>query len=311
MSISVIIPYYNESETILLTLLSIESQDRQPDEVLLIDSGSTDNTSDIISKWIKENEMSIYANIYSGKMSPSSSINKGIRASKNKYIAYVDCGLAIPVNWLMSNYKLIKKDDYDIVSTVIYTTGESIIDQSFISQTYGYKNKTVCLPGSLINKDVFEKTGYLMESVRAGYDIDFINKLEKLNIKRVINKKIYLKYFNFNYCQSYLSGFKKVYMYSLSGWATKGDLKPIIYVFMFFMFSIAAYTGYYYYPVILYFLLRGMIIPFYKSNYKKILLMPHRIIFNCISGIIIELSRIFAYMNIFRMINKKIKNNNG
>ena len=56
MSISVIIPYYNESETILLTLLSIESQDRQPDEVLLIDSGSTDNTSDIISKWIKSQQ---------------------------------------------------------------------------------------------------------------------------------------------------------------------------------------------------------------------------------------------------------------
>ena len=310
MSISVIIPYYNESETILLTLQSIESQDHQPNEVLLIDSGSTDNTSDVINKWIKKNKMSIYKNIYSGKMSPSSSINRGIRVSKNKFIAYVDCGLEIPTNWLMSNYKLIEKGGHDIVSTVIYTVGENIIDQSFISQTYGYKNKTTCLPGSLINKDVFDKTGYLLESVRAGYDIDFINKLERSNIKRAVNKEIYLNYFHFNYCQSYLSGFKKVYTYALSGWETQGDLKPIIYIFIFFIFSITTYIEYYY-PLILYLLLRGVIIPFYKSNYKKTMLIPHRIIFNCISGIIIEVSRIFAYMNIFRMINKKIINNNG
>ena len=310
MSISVIIPYYNESETILLTLLSIESQNHQPDEVLLIDSGSTDNTSDVINKWIKKNEMSIYKNLYSGKMSPSSSINKGIRASKNKLIAYVDCGLEIPINWLSSNYKLMKEDARDIVSMVIYTAGENIVDQSFISQTYGYKNKTVCLPGSLINKDVFDKTGNLLESVRAGYDIDFINKLERSNIKRVINKEIHLKYFSFNYCQSYLSGFKKVYTYSLSGWETKGDLKPVIYIFMFFMFLITIYIGNYY-LLILYLLSRGVVIPFYKSSCKTTMLFPHRIIFNCMAGIIIELSRIFAYMNIFSMISKKIINNNG
>jgi len=310
MNISVIIPYYNESETILLTLRSIESQNHQPNEVLLIDSGSTDNTSDIINKWIKKNEVSIYKNLYSGKMSPSSSINKGIRTSKNKLIAYVDCGLEIPINWLSSNYKLMKEDARDIVSTVIYTAGENIVDQSFISQTYGYKNKTVCLPGSLINKDVFDKTGNLLESVRAGYDIDFINKLERSNIKRVINKEIYLKYFSFNYCQSYLSGFKKVYTYSLSGWETKGDLKPVIYIFMFFMFLITIYIGNYY-LLILYLLSRGVVIPFYKSSCKTSMLFPHRIIFNCMAGIIIELSRIFAYMNIFSMINKKIINNNG
>ena len=37
MSISVIIPYYNESETILKTLRSIACQSYTPDEVLLID----------------------------------------------------------------------------------------------------------------------------------------------------------------------------------------------------------------------------------------------------------------------------------
>ena len=300
MSISVIIPYYNESETILKTLRSIACQSYTPDEVLLIDSGSTDKTSLLIDEWIKTNKMNQYRNIYSGMMSPSSSINKGIKNSKNKLIAYMDCGLEIPKNWLMSNYKLLNKAESDIVSTVIYTAGKSIIDQSFISQTYGYQNKTVCLPGSLINKKVFNKLGYLIESVRAGYDIDFVNKLKKSNIKRVVNRDIALKYYNFNYCQTFLSGFKKVYSYSLSGWKTKGDIKPAIYISMFFLFLISMYLESYY-LLILYLLTRGFMIPFYKSNYNILMLLPHRVIFNCITGMIIEISRVIAYSNIFRM----------
>ena len=310
MSISVIIPYYNESETIHATLESIACQDCKPDEVLLIDSGSSDDSSLLIDEWIKKNNIDSYKNIYSGMMSPSSSINQGIRASKNKLIAYVDCGLQIPVNWLSSNYKLIKENRDDIVSIKIYTEGKNIIDQSFISQTYGYKNKTICLPGSLINKDIFKKIGFFIEAVRAGYDVDFINKIENSDINRSINKEVCLKYYNFNYCQSYYSGFKKVYTYSLSGWESKGDFKPLIYTIMFFIFA-TTYNADQYYSLSFYLLLRGVIIPFYKSHYKKIMLIPHRIIFNCMAGIVIDISRLFAYLNIFRIVNKKIINNNG
>ncbi len=301
MSISVIIPYYNESETILLTLRSLACQSYEPDEVLLIDSGSTDKTSQVIDEWIKENKMKRYQNIYCGMMSPSSSVNKGIKSSKNKYIAYIDCGLEIPEDWLLSNYNLIKENRGEIVSVVIYTIGKNIIDQSFISQTYGYEGKTICLPGSLINKDLFDRTGYLMDSVRAGYDVAFANQLKKLNIKRLINQNIVLKYYNYNYCQSFVSGFKKVYMYSLSGWKTKGDVKPIIYISIFSLSIVSIYIEYYS-LLIPYILLRGFLIPFYKSNFKLIMLVPHRIIFNCITGIIIDISRLSAYMNIFRLI---------
>ena len=141
MSISVVIPYYNESETILTTLASIACQTHKPEEVLLIDSGSLDKTSMLIDQWIKNNGMINYKNIYSGMMSPSTSINRGIKASNGKFIAYVDCGLEIPSNWLMSNYKLIAEDGNHMVSNLIHTAGENIIDQSFIAQTYGFENK--------------------------------------------------------------------------------------------------------------------------------------------------------------------------
>ena len=48
MTISVVIPYYNESETLLNTLHSLRNQTLKPDEVIFVDSGSTDDSTTII-----------------------------------------------------------------------------------------------------------------------------------------------------------------------------------------------------------------------------------------------------------------------
>ena len=54
MHITVIIPYYNESETILSTLESLYVQTRKPENIFLVDSGSTDDTSSKIERWSRD-----------------------------------------------------------------------------------------------------------------------------------------------------------------------------------------------------------------------------------------------------------------
>ena len=68
MSIVVVVPYYNESKIIKKTLDSINNQITKPNSVMLVDSGSTDKTSEIINEWINKNNKKIFKNIYSGKM---------------------------------------------------------------------------------------------------------------------------------------------------------------------------------------------------------------------------------------------------
>ncbi|GIS31978.1 MAG: hypothetical protein Ct9H90mP3_7740 [Flammeovirgaceae bacterium] len=162
MSIVVVVPYYNESKIIEKTLDSINSQTIKPDSVILVDSGSTDKTSEIINEWINKNNKKIFKNIYSGKMSPSSSINLGIKSSEEKIIAYVDCGLNIPLNWLESSLNQMNQYNSDMVSIRIFTAGKTIIDKSFIAQTYGFKNNQICLPGSLIKRSVFDLIGLFL-----------------------------------------------------------------------------------------------------------------------------------------------------
>jgi glycosyltransferase involved in cell wall biosynthesis len=52
--ISLIVPYFNESSTIVKTLNLLKSQTYLPKEILLINSSSTDDTYNKINIWIKK-----------------------------------------------------------------------------------------------------------------------------------------------------------------------------------------------------------------------------------------------------------------
>ena len=80
-------------------------------------------------------------------LGPSSSLNKGIKESVSELIAYIDCGLNIPPNWLHESHKVMENCNCGIVSLQIKTNGTSLIDKSFVAQTYGLSSYTVCLPG--------------------------------------------------------------------------------------------------------------------------------------------------------------------
>lgn len=54
--LSIIIPVYNGEKTIIDTLESIILQGEEDYEVLIIDDGSTDNTSNVVKKFIESNK---------------------------------------------------------------------------------------------------------------------------------------------------------------------------------------------------------------------------------------------------------------
>ena len=306
MSIVVIIPYYNESETIVETLDSIALQTKSPDSIILVNSGCTDKTSEIIDNWVIKNQRVNIKNLFSGKMSPSSSINLGIKSSVEDVIAYVDCGLKIPSDWIETSFKRLLEENADMVSSKIHTSGNSIVDKSFIAQTYGYENDTICLPGSLIKRDVYKIVGFFKEKMRASYDIDFIDKFNTNNLKRSINSKVTLRYYDTNYSDSLINGARKVYSYSLNAWNAHGDNKPMIYLFIIalslitFIINLKVFI----YLALLYLISRTVLIPLYKSKKSIDLVISFNVIFLIITGIIIDLSRTLGYIKSFVLFSK-------
>ena len=299
MNISIIFPFYNEEKTIRLTINSLVYQSKKANEVIFVDSGSNDNSAAIIKSATKEHPQLNIKLLHSGEMFPSNSLNMGIKESKNDIVMYMDCGLLIPNDWIESQADKYSEEKADIVSGRIFTKGVNIIDQCFISHTYGYKNKCICLTGSIFHKKLLDKTGLFIENCRAGYDVDFINKIKFNGCSRIINKNILLEYYGTNYSKTIINGYKKVKLYSKSAWNAYGDNKPYLYLSVLILLTIAVIstTLSITIPIIItYMLIRGFLIPYYKSIniYKKINIKL--LIFLPIVGICFDLARINGYI---------------
>jgi|GEM_PF-2573942 len=82
--VSVIVPTYNYSRYVVSAIDSVKKQDYPNIEIIVIDDGSTDNTSNILS-----NRMDIQY-FYQSNQGLSATRNRGIRLSKGKYIQFLD-----------------------------------------------------------------------------------------------------------------------------------------------------------------------------------------------------------------------------
>jgi glycosyltransferase involved in cell wall biosynthesis len=85
--ISVIIPTYNATGTILQTIASVQAQTFQDIEILVINDGSTDNLLEILQPLMIDPRLQIYSFVNGGLPVAR---NRGIARSTGEYIAFID-----------------------------------------------------------------------------------------------------------------------------------------------------------------------------------------------------------------------------
>lgn len=88
--VSIIIPTYNRGRSLLKTLESVVKQTYKNIEIVIIDDGSTDDTRNVVDKFIKENDGYEIVYIYHENQGVSISRNTGIKASSGEYICFLD-----------------------------------------------------------------------------------------------------------------------------------------------------------------------------------------------------------------------------
>jgi len=97
MQISLIVTVLNEGNSIRRLMDSIAAQTRSPDEVVICDGGSTDDTVEIIESYTDRLPLRVVA-------SPGANISKGrnvaINAASHSLIAVTDAGVRLSDNWL-------------------------------------------------------------------------------------------------------------------------------------------------------------------------------------------------------------------
>lgn len=90
MKVSVVIPMYNSSNTILSTLNSIKKQTVPPFEVIIIDDGSIDESATIVENFIVNNPILNIKFIKKLNGGVSSARNVGMKAAEGDWIALLD-----------------------------------------------------------------------------------------------------------------------------------------------------------------------------------------------------------------------------
>lgn len=137
--LSVIIPVYNTSKYIEKCLNSILKQFMKDIEIIIVNDGSTDNSEEIIQKWITKNQNQIEVKYYKKENGGlSDARNFGVKQATGEYLTFVD------------------SDDY--LEENIYINLEKYMNDKI--ELIKFKMSTVDENGKLIDKldgPVFEK----------------------------------------------------------------------------------------------------------------------------------------------------------
>ena len=116
--VSVIIPSYNAENYLLETINSVISQTYTDWEIIVIDDGSTDNTSRLIKPLCEKNSRISY--FYQNNSGVSIARNNGISHAKGKYIALLDADDVWEKDNLMLKINILEthKDVYWVYSNM-------------------------------------------------------------------------------------------------------------------------------------------------------------------------------------------------
>ncbi|WP_155838446.1 glycosyltransferase family 2 protein [Butyrivibrio proteoclasticus] len=106
--ISIIVPSYNVEDYIDKCVDSICKQDYTNIEIILVDDGATDDTGKKCDEWASRDER--VKVIHQENQGLSGARNTGIRASKGKYISFIDSDDMIATDYVSTLYSCIQEN---------------------------------------------------------------------------------------------------------------------------------------------------------------------------------------------------------
>lgn len=203
--ISVVIPLYNRGDLILETLVSVEKQILQPQELIVVDDYSTDESASVVKKYAEQSKLSVRLIKNSRAKGVSGAKNCGIEEARGGLIALLDSDdLWTPLHLQRLDYVMRKHPNANMAFSAVKFFGNTV-DVSVLEKRFQF-SVTRCLkesflpfednflvsngkllsnllnwgvpfrcPASLLKKDLFIKNGlFFDENIQFTEDAQFI-----------------------------------------------------------------------------------------------------------------------------------------
>ena len=132
--ISVIIPVFNSRNYLQKCLDSIINQSYNNLEIILVDDGSTDGSSEICEKYANNDHRIIFCK--QKNQGVSSARNRGINLMRGDYVHFPDSDDYLELDAYNYLIDIVQKNDYDIINFQHYTTYSNYEIPSLLPSKY-------------------------------------------------------------------------------------------------------------------------------------------------------------------------------
>lgn len=216
MVISIIVPVYNGRNFLEKNFNSFLCQTCKDFEVIYIDDGSTDKTSDYLTEIV--NAFSFVKLISSSNMGVMAARKLGLEYSSFSYITFIDVDDVIDNNFIFEMKSEIKKNEYDIIGTNFKMhRGDNVFLINRVQPNVYCSNdylKILCsrggweLCGKVYKKELFSNLIY-PSKVTIGEDaIVFFQLVSSSKKVKIIKQNLY-SYIYYNFSASNLRSLDK------------------------------------------------------------------------------------------------------
>ena len=176
--VSVVTASYNMGKYVGLAVESVLAQDYPAIEIIVVDDGSTDDTSVVLSKYCEDSRVKLIRQENAGQTVAK---NRGVQAAQGEYIAFCDADNL----WLPNKLSCQIKFFNDQNGIAVVYGDISLIDADGnplpTTQAKRYSGKItgrllvdnfVTFNTALVSRSVLEAVGWFDESLRMGIDYD-------------------------------------------------------------------------------------------------------------------------------------------
>lgn len=257
MKISLIISTYNRPEALRLSLMSAKVQTRIPDEVIIADDGSKENTRELIKNFAKDFPCPILHAWQEDKgFRLAESRNNALRMAHGDYIVFIDGDIIMERHFIADHERLAEKGYFVIGSRAslknkltLKLIKEKKINISFYTKGVRRKENALWLPfltfwtKNLYHKrrfygrganmamwfeDLRKVNGFDQELIGYGYeDFDLFNRLFNIGLKRKYAKFQAIEYHLFHEKDSICNENERHFLKDMKRTRCKKGLKEI------------------------------------------------------------------------------------
>lgn len=190
MKISVIIPFYNNAQSIERALNSVQRQSVKPQEVILINDASPD-WMEIESKLDDFTSLNLKTIHHKSNKNGAAARNSGIIAAKGEYIAFLDADDEWYPDHLEKSFHFLKSENLDICTAkcqIIKSNGIFISPTKSIKQNERLASYLFVKGQSMYTPTIFmlksaAKNLLFDDTIKRHQDFDFLLRAEKLGYK--------------------------------------------------------------------------------------------------------------------------------